>query len=355
MHRTIREAALFSRLFFVCVCCVGCAAPEMSVTSVEARQATDVRDYPFVNELTRVERSPVEEIHLPPVWRPRAHPPGTLLIGADRRLWMVVNWLERQLIPDRHMVREAGIDPSSAIPMSGEEERCLLPITDPEWTLPAEREWTPMLDLDQSEWLINRGLGMRRRAPREVLRSWGFLPWIDDFDMSVEEWLHMREVDPLRFRDGYMVQTESRLYYFVNDVVWEFESEDLAREAGYAVDRAASVRSDRLFELTTHWGTLTREMFSICPAETPLAEGGDRDGDGVPDYRDCDPIDDLIGEGLSELCDGNDNDCNGITDDPFPVGSSCTSYVPGCHAVGSVRCLPDGSGAYCDADDRCDG
>jgi len=41
----------------------------------------------------------------------------------------------------------------------------------------------------------------------------------------------------------------------------------------------------------------------------------DVDGDGVPNAADCEPMNPRIGEGLVELCDGVDNDCDGLVDE----------------------------------------
>ena len=41
----------------------------------------------------------------------------------------------------------------------------------------------------------------------------------------------------------------------------------------------------------------------------------DEDGDGVPAEEDCDDTNDAVLPGATELCDGLDNDCNGLVDD----------------------------------------
>ncbi len=47
---------------------------------------------------------------------------------------------------------------------------------------------------------------------------------------------------------------------------------------------------------------------------------GDKDGDGDPDNTDCKPEDPAISHAAKEVCDGVDNDCDGITDEEDAVG-----------------------------------
>lgn len=55
----------------------------------------------------------------------------------------------------------------------------------------------------------------------------------------------------------------------------------------------------------------------------PAAAGDtDADGDGVWDRQDCDPTRANVGEGKEEICDGIDNDCNGLVDEGFPVNAN---------------------------------
>ena len=76
------------------------------------------------------------------------------------------------------------------------------------------------------------------------------------------------------------------------------------------------------------------------------------------------------GTGAAELCNGQDDDCDGATDEEFPeVGAPCLAGAGACQALGSYACSGDGSSAVCDApvgnpvdeqcgnavDDDCDG
>jgi hypothetical protein len=70
----------------------------------------------------------------------------------------------------------------------------------------------------------------------------------------------------------------------------------------------------------------------------------------------CDPM-----EGESqESCDGLDNDCDGESDQTFDVGEECVDGLGQCADEGEKACLPDGSGTFCLAetgqpvDETCD-
>jgi len=284
-------------------------------------------------------------------WHPRTHPPGTLLLDTHGDYWMAVNWLERVPVSSDAFA-EVGLSDHDAVRMTSVEENCLRGV-EPYWWGSPLGDWLSVIGPDHETWLVNVYLGLKRRASVEVLYSWGFSVRHGEFDGRIEEWDMLREVESLRFRDGFLLRTERGISYFVNGERWLFASDILAREAGYALDEVCFMPEEGL--AIPVYGTFTREVFGICPVETPLADMIDNDVDGIPRHRDCDDEDSTIGEDSPELCDGKDNDCNGITDDLFHVGMNCRFTLGDCRLDGHEVCLPDGSATFCDADDNlCD-
>jgi len=62
-----------------------------------------------------------------------------------------------------------------------------------------------------------------------------------------------------------------------------------------------------------------------------------------------------------EKCDAKDNDCDGAKDQPFDLGFACVSGIGKCAASGERVCLDDGSGTHCSSvagapvEESCDG
>lgn len=85
-----------------------------------------------------------------------------------------------------------------------------------------------------------------------------------------------------------------------------------------------------------------------CDGQTD--EGYDKDGDGYTTCGgDCADLNASIHPDVGERCDGIDNNCNGIIDDGFNVGSACDVGEGACKRKGRYHCSEDGSGVLCDA------
>ena len=74
-------------------------------------------------------------------------------------------------------------------------------------------------------------------------------------------------------------------------------------------------------------GDGTSELDGDCDDGDPLLNPDDVDADGWSSCDlDCDDLDPLVNPWAAEVCDGQDNDCNGVMDDDC---ESCTAFVPG--------------------------
>ena len=88
----------------------------------------------------------------------------------------------------------------------------------------------------------------------------------------------------------------------------------------------------------------------------------DSDGDGDPDETDCEPLNELVGHTIAELCNGLDDNCDGVADEALGFTTCgvavCENTVANC--VGGVvqQCDPflGWSDEVCNGiDDDCDG
>jgi hypothetical protein len=110
-------------------------------------------------------------------------------------------------------------------------------------------------------------------------------------------------------------------------------------------------------------------LLALGSATAFAAKPVDNDGDGYASNQDCDDSDPLINPGATEICDGVDNDCDGVIDEGCsstctdndgdgygsPADPSCTYPEEDCDDV--LASVNPGAAEVCDngIDDDCDG
>ncbi|MCB9550046.1 MAG: putative metal-binding motif-containing protein [Myxococcales bacterium] len=73
-----------------------------------------------------------------------------------------------------------------------------------------------------------------------------------------------------------------------------------------------------------------------------MDQDGDGRGSGCVAGPDCDDLDPLVHRGAPERCDQLDNDCDGQVDEGIDVGGMCTLHLAACERSGVVVCTPGG-------------
>jgi hypothetical protein len=93
-----------------------------------------------------------------------------------------------------------------------------------------------------------------------------------------------------------------------------------------------------------------------CNGQVDEGLSTDADGDGHYTFDscktpkdDCNDNDPHIHPEALELCDYQDNNCNGKVDEGFPVGLICSAGVGACERQGIFECAADGMGVVCNA------
>ncbi len=119
----------------------------------------------------------------------------------------------------------------------------------------------------------------------------------------------------------------------------------------------ANCKGERVCNLSTG---LCEEPEEPC-VEKKYFEDNDEDGFGSTDFElscdgygvfnslDCNDKKKKINPSALELCDYIDNNCNGLTDEIFPIGEGCSKGKGECYTKGKLDCSSDKLGVECDA------
>jgi parallel beta-helix repeat protein len=78
-----------------------------------------------------------------------------------------------------------------------------------------------------------------------------------------------------------------------------------------------------------HAADISEEILDFCEGvdyQDPQCEVSDLDNDGVPDYEDCDALDMSVYPGAPEICDGKDNNCEGLVDEGLTFDGDGDGY-----------------------------
>ena len=133
---------------------------------------------------------------------------------------------------------------------------------------------------------------------------------------------------------------------------WFLEGQQVPDQTGATLGASVTAADDtwRVVVIPTVGG-VAGEVGSADVFIRPLSSPVDADGDGEarpPDGADCDDTDPTVYTGAEELCDGEDNDCNGVADDGFPDAD-------GDGSAGCFDCDDDDPANFPDNVEQCDG
>ncbi len=98
-----------------------------------------------------------------------------------------------------------------------------------------------------------------------------------------------------------------------------------------------------VYDVETYVIAFATDATSLGKANDIANAGGT--GSAVPAWNEDDIVEamaEVIADSLvSELCNGLDDDCDGLTDEDFPLGDACDNGLQGiCHATGNYVCDP---------------